>query len=147
MREPMSSTILTEGRPAGGRDECRIRIAAAGDIHYGERDDDRERAAAAFAGIDARADVVLLAGDLTTHGLPEQARIVADVVRDLEVPVLTVLGNHDWHSNRAGELAEVLRDAGVIVMDKDLNHHVLDLCDTQVGIAGTKGFMGGFAGT
>src|SRR5882757_7657503 len=99
MREAMSSTILTEGRPAGGDDECRIRIAAAGDIHYGERDDDRKRAAAAFAGIDDRADVVLLAGDLTTHGLPEQAEIVADVVRDLEVPVLTVLGNHDWHSN------------------------------------------------
>ena len=147
MREPMSSTIVTEGRPAGGHDECRIRIAAAGDIHYGERDDDRERAAAAFAGIDERADVVLLAGDLTTHGLPEQAQIVADVVRDLDVPVLTVLGNHDWHANRADEFAAVLRDAGVIVMDFRHNHHVLDLCGTQVGIVGTKGFMGGFPGS
>src|ERR1700709_2556016 len=107
----MSSTIVTEGRPDDRREECRIRIAAAGDIHYGERDDDRERAAAAFAGIDERAHVVLLAGDLTTHGLPEQAQIVADVVRGLTVPVITVLGNHDWHADRADGLAPVLATA------------------------------------
>ena len=98
----MSSTIATDGRPAEHREECRIRIAAAGDIHYGERADDRERAAAAFAGLGDRADLVLLAGDLTTHGEPEQAQIVADVVRDIDIPVITVLGNHDWHVNRAG---------------------------------------------
>ena len=84
----MSSTFASEARPADRHDECRIRIAAAGDIHYGERSDDRERARAAFAGLDGRADVVLLAGDLSTHGEPEQAAIVADAVRDLEVPVL-----------------------------------------------------------
>ena len=143
----MSSTIATDGRPADRHDECRIRIAAAGDIHYGERSDDRERARAAFAGLDERADVVLLAGDLTTHGEPEQAAIVADAVRDVGVPVLTVLGNHDWHVNRADEVAAVLQEAGVIVMDKHHNHEVLDLCDAQVGIVGTKGFMGGFPGS
>src|SRR3954465_6103804 len=100
----MSSTIAPEGRPAGRRDECRIRVAAAGDVHYGERADDRERAAAAFGALEGRADLILLAGDLTTHGEPEQAQIVADVLRDVEVPVLTVLGNHDWHANRADEL-------------------------------------------
>ena len=88
MRKAMSSTIATNGRPADRHDECRIRIAAAGDIHYGERADDRSRAAAAFAGLDERADLVLLAGDLSTHGEPEQAAIVADAVRDLDVPVL-----------------------------------------------------------
>ena len=143
----MSATIATDGRPGDRHDECRIRIAAAGDIHYGERPDDRERAAATFAGMSERADVVLLAGDLTTHGKPEQAQIVADVVRDLELPVVTVLGNHDWHDDRAAELAAVLQEAGVIVMDKDHNHVVLDLCETQVGIVGTKGFMGGFQGS
>ena len=81
----MSSTIATAGRPAEHRDQCRIRIAAAGDIHYGERADDRERAAAAFGALEGRVDVILLAGDLTTHGEPEQAQIVADVVRDLDV--------------------------------------------------------------
>src|SRR3954469_936803 len=101
----MSSTIATEGRPADRSDECRIRIAAAGDIHYGERADDRERAHAAFAALEGRADVILLAGDLTTHGEPEQAAIVADAVRDVGVPVLAVMGNHDWHVNRAAEFS------------------------------------------
>ncbi len=91
--------------------------------------------------------MILLAGDLTTHGEPEQAQIVADAVRDVGVPVLTVLGNHDWHVNRADEFKAVLEEAGVIVLDKDHSHEVLDLCDTQVGIAGVKGFMGGFPGS
>ena len=143
----MSSTIATAGRPAEHRDQCRIRIAAAGDIHYGERADDRERAAAAFGALEGRVDVILLAGDLTTHGEPEQAQIVADVVRDLDVPVLTVLGNHDWHVNRPDELRAVLEDAGVIVLDAAHNHKILEVCDSQVGIAGVKGFMGGFQGS
>src|SRR4051795_6114798 len=120
----MSSTIATEGRPAE-REQCRIRIAAAGDIHYGERADDRERAHAAFSAPAGRVDVILLAGDLTTHGEPQQAQIVADAVRDVEVPVLTVLGNHDWHVNRPDEFHAVLEEAGVIVLDKDHHHHTL----------------------
>jgi Icc-related predicted phosphoesterase len=125
--------------------ECRIRIAAAGDIHFGERDNDRERAAEAFGSLADRADLILLAGDLTTHGEPAQAAIVADAVRELDIPVVTVLGNHDWHVNRAGELRAVLEEAGIVVLDR--SHHVLELCDTEVGIAGTKGFVGGFAGS
>ena len=71
MREPMPSS--SDGRPAEP-DECRIRIAAAGDIHCG-REGDLERWSAAFARSTGRVDVVLLAGDLTTHGEPEQAAI------------------------------------------------------------------------
>ncbi len=135
--------IHTTTPPGGDTEECRIRIAAAGDVHFG-RDADRERAAAAFAGIGERADLVLLAGDLTTHGEPEQAAILADAVRDLELPVVAVLGNHDWHANRADEVTAVLRDAGVTVLDR--GHQVLELCGTEVGVVGTKGFVGGFAG-
>jgi Icc-related predicted phosphoesterase len=142
----MSSTIATDGRPAEHRDQCRIRIAAAGDIHYGERADDRERAHAAFAALEGRVDMILLAGDLTTHGEPEQAAIVAEALQDVEVPVLSVMGTHDWHVNRAAEFSAVLEEAGVVMMDKDRNHHVLEICDTEVGIAGVKGFMGGFPG-
>ena len=58
----MSSTITTDGRPAERRDECRIRIAAAGDMHYGERADDQERANATFRALEDRVDVILLAG-------------------------------------------------------------------------------------
>jgi Icc-related predicted phosphoesterase len=136
--------IHTSTRPAGDEEECRIRIAAAGDVHYG-RDGDRERAAAAFAGLAGRVDVVLLAGDLTTHGEPEQAAILGDAVRDIGVPVLTVLGNHDWHSNRAAEVAAALQEAGVVVLDR--SHHVLEICGAEVGVVGTKGFVGGFAGS
>ena len=126
-------------------DQCRIRIAAAGDIHFGERPNDREHAAEAFGGLAGRADLVLLAGDLTTHGGPEQGAIIADAVRDLDIPVVTVLGNHDWHSNQAGELTAVLQEAGITVLDR--SHTVLEVCDAEVGIAGAKGFVGGFAGS
>jgi Icc-related predicted phosphoesterase len=125
--------------------ECRIRIAAAGDIHFGERENDRERAAEAFGALAERADLVLLAGDLTTHGEPEQAAIVAEAAAALDVPVITVLGNHDWHANRAGEVRAVLEEAGIVVLDR--SHHILQVCDVEVGIAGAKGFVGGFAGS
>ena len=124
--------------------ECRIRIAAAGDVHYG-RPGDRERARGAFAGLAGRADLVLLAGDLTTHGEPQQATILADAVRGLDVPVVAVLGNHDWHAGRGDEVRAVLEQAGVVVLDR--SHHILELCGAEVGIAGTKGFVGGFVGS
>ena len=137
-------TIHATGRPPGEPEECRIRIAAAGDVHYGgERD--RDRAKAAFAALAGRADLVLLAGDLTTHGEPEQAAIVADAAAELDAPVVTVLGNHDWHSNRAGEVSAVLQEAGIAVLDR--SHHTVEVCGAVVGIAGTKGFVGGFSGS
>ena len=137
-------TINTAHRPAGGQDDCRIRIAAAGDVHFG-RESDREHAREAFAALEGRVDLILLAGDLTTHGEPEQAAILGDAVRDLGIPVLTVLGNHDHHAARADELTAVLEEAGVVVLDR--SHHILDICDTEVGVVGTKGFVGGFTGS
>jgi uncharacterized protein len=137
-------TIHAPGRPPGDKEECRIRIAAAGDVHYG-RGEDRDRARAAFAGLAGRADLVLLAGDLTTHGEPEQAAIVADAASELDIPVFTVLGNHDWHSNRAQEVTAVLEEAGVTVLDR--SHRVIEACGAEVGIVGTKGFVGGFTGS
>src|SRR4051795_10077129 len=136
-------TINTSSRPAGDHEECRIRIAAAGDVHFG-RDGDRERAAEIFGALAGRVDIVLLAGDLTTHGEPEQAAILADAVRDLDVPVVTVLGNHDWHSNRAAEVTAVLEEAGIVVLQR--SHHILEVCDVELGVAGTQGVVGGFAG-
>jgi Icc-related predicted phosphoesterase len=138
-------TIASNGRPPASHEACRIRIAAAGDIHYGERDGDRGRAARTFAALEDRVDLVLLAGDLTTHGLPEQAAIVADACRDLGVPVLTVLGNHDWHSNRAAEVIAALEEGGITVLER--SHRIVEVCDTEVGIVGAKGFVGGFTGS
>jgi uncharacterized protein len=135
-------TINTTNRPADVDEECRIRIAAAGDVHFG-RDGDRERAQHAFGALDV--DLILLAGDLTTHGKPEQAAILADAVRELETPVLAVLGNHDHHSARAGEVTAVLEEAGIVVLDR--SHHVLEICGADIGVVGTKGFVGGFTGS
>jgi len=138
-------SISIEGEaPPPAPEPARVRVATAGDIHAG-REEDRERLRAAFSEVAGRVDVILLAGDLTTHGEPEQGALVADAVRDVEVPVLAVLGNHDWHSNRASELTAALREGGVDVLERD--HRILELGGTELGVAGTKGFMGGFPGS
>src|SRR3954451_8967205 len=116
-----------------------IRIAAAGDIHCSP--ETREHVETAFAGVD-EVDLILLAGDLTTHGEPEQAAVLAGVARSAKPRVVAVLGNHDWHANRVGELLPLLEDAGVTMLDPGWTTCEID--GSSVGIAGTKGFVGGF---
>ncbi len=123
-------------------DGC-VRIAAAGDVHC--RESQRDEIREAFAGLAGRADLVLLAGDVTTHGEPEQAAVLADACRDLDLPVYTVLGNHDWHADRVGELRAVLEDAGIVVLDRA--SAVCAVAGVEIGIVGTKGFAGGFPGS
>ena len=120
-----------------------VRIAAAGDIHCSGSN--RGRIEAAFAGLADTADLLLLAGDLTSHGDPAEADVLADVCRALGVPVFAVLGNHDWHADRAGEIADVLGNAGITVLDR--GHATCTVRGTEVGIVGTKGFVGGFPGS
>jgi Icc-related predicted phosphoesterase len=117
-----------------------IRLAAAGDIHASE--ESAGRIEEAFGSLPGDVDLVLLAGDLTTYGEPEQAAVVADACRDLAQPVVAVLGNHDWHANRRDELVAVLERAGVVVLDPGWS--TFDLDGTTVGVAGAKGFVGGF---
>jgi Icc-related predicted phosphoesterase len=117
-----------------------IRIAAAGDIHCTEAS--RGRVEEAFGNLDGGVDLVLLAGDLTTYGEPGQAAVLAEVVDGLEVPVVAVLGNHDWHSNRQEEIVQLLEQAGVTMLERSWT--TLDVRGTEVGIVGTKGFVGGF---
>jgi Icc-related predicted phosphoesterase len=119
-----------------------LRVAAAGDVHAGEPL--RERLARVFAEISAETDLILLAGDLTTHGLPEQAAVLADACASVEVPVIAVLGNHDHHSGRAEEVTSVLTHGGLVVLDRA--HTILEIGDLDVGVVGTKGFVGGFPG-
>jgi uncharacterized protein len=120
-----------------------IRIAAAGDIHASEAT--RERVERAFEKVVEEADVVLLAGDLTTTGEPEQAQVLADACRGLPIPVFAVLGNHDWHAGRAGEIARVLEDAGVLMLDRCWR--TCEIAGLVFGVVGTKGFVGGFPGS
>ena len=120
-----------------------VRIAAAADIHASEVSADRvERA---FADLEGEADVVLLAGDLTTSGEPEQAEVVADACRNLDVPIFAVLGNHDHHAARTDELGAVLAGAGIRLLDRECASCEVD--GLELGVVGTKGFVGGFPGS
>lgn len=120
-----------------------IRIAAAADVHGAGAH--RSRLEQAFAEIEEKADLVLLAGDLTTHGDPDEAAVLAAACRSLSIPVCAVLGNHDFHMGREDEVIEVLRDAAVTVLHRDWTTYEFD--EVEVGIAGTKGFVGGFPGS
>ena len=120
----------------------RIRVAAAADIHAAEPL--REHLERAFSALAGETQLVLLAGDLTTHGLPEQAEVLADACRGLRVPVVAVLGNHDHHSGLCEELTAVLGGAGIVVLER--GHTIVEIGELEVGIVGTKGFVGGFPG-
>jgi uncharacterized protein len=130
-----------DGRQAAQK-RC-LRIAAAGDLHCSEHH--RDQARRAIASIGATADLVLLAGDLTTHGEPGQGAVLADACASLEVPVFAVLGNHDWHANRRDELVEALQSGGIRVLDRDWA--ICEVGGLDVGIVGVKGFVGGFPGS
>jgi Icc-related predicted phosphoesterase len=120
-----------------------VTIAAAGDIHASEAT--RERLEESFAALEERVDLVLLAGDLTTLGELEQAQVLADACAGTRVPVCAVLGNHDLHGGRGDEVAELLRDAGVHMLDRSST--TFELAGGEVGIVGAKGFVGGFPGS
>jgi uncharacterized protein len=119
----------------------RIRVAAAGDIHCAE--EERTRLQAAFAEADRQADIILLAGDLTTYGEPEQGAVLADVTREIDTPIFAVLGNHDWHAERHDELEAALREGGIRLLERSADTCTVN--EVEIGIAGTKGFVGGFS--
>jgi Icc-related predicted phosphoesterase len=121
------------------------RIAAVGDIHVGA--DTVGQVAEGFRHLADRADALLLAGDLTRRGTAaEAALVVAELaeVLDAGVPVVAVLGNHDFHADEVDELTAVLTAAGVQVLDGTTA--VVEADGVTVGVAGVKGFGGGFAG-
>ncbi|MFI0354147.1 metallophosphoesterase [Actinomadura sp. 9N407] len=119
-----------------------IRVAAVGDLHVGPEvaGTYRER----LGHLAGNADVFLVAGDLTRHGTVEEGRVAAGELRDLGVPVITVLGNHDYHSDAQDEITAVLQDAGITVLEGDGT--VIDCHGVRLGVAGGKGFGGGFPG-
>jgi Icc-related predicted phosphoesterase len=119
-----------------------IRIAAVGDVHLGE--DARGRLRPALDNLGEHADVLLLAGDLTRHGTLSEAAVVADEFTDLPVPVIAVLGNHDYHNDEQLEIDELLTANGITVLEGD--SVVLEIGSCTLGVAGVKGFGGGFAG-
>jgi Icc-related predicted phosphoesterase len=117
-----------------------IRLAAVADVHAGT--DARDELASHFANLSADADLLLIAGDLTRSGRPEEAEALANVLRDVGIPVAAVLGNVDYDAEQAADIVTVMRDAGVQMLDR--GSVVLDIAGEKVAIAGVKGFGGGF---
>src|SRR5579875_2993334 len=140
-QRPPHPTEPESERPPAHRPH-RLRIAAAGDLHCSQAR--RTEITRAVAGLEGAADLVLLAGDLTTHGEPEQAAVLADACAQLTLPVIAVLGNDD-HADRREELVAVLEAGGIQVLERDWTVCVAGGLD--VGVVGVKGFVGGFPGS
>jgi Icc-related predicted phosphoesterase len=119
-----------------------IRVAAIGDTHYAE--DTRGRFRPMWERLAEEADVLLLAGDLTNLGTAAQAEGFAEELRDLAVPSVAVLGNHDYHAGEPHVVRRALERAGVIVLEGEGMTLRVDGC--VLGVAGAKGFGGGFVG-
>ena len=119
-----------------------MRVAAVGDLHVGP--DSAGTVREQLSGIQEKADVLLIAGDLTKGGEPEEAEALARQLEGLSVRVVAVLGNHDHHADRPAEIAGLLRDAGVVVLEGDAIR--IDTPGGSLGVAGVKGFGGGFSG-
>jgi Icc-related predicted phosphoesterase len=114
-----------------------MRVAAVADIHL--KAEDQEKNVSQFSVVNELADVLVIAGDFTNHGRPEEMRACMAVLEHVHLPIVAVLGNHDHESGNQDELAGMLRLAGVHLLDGQC--HEMD----GVGFAGTKGFCGGFA--
>src|SRR3954463_8856950 len=113
-----------------------VRVAALSDIHYSKSS--QGAMAPLFAEIAAEADVLMLCGDLTDYGLAEEARILAKDLAPVKIPAVAVLGNHDYEASQEKEIASILPDVGVHMLDGDTWEY------RGVGFAGVKGFCGGF---
>jgi Icc-related predicted phosphoesterase len=111
-----------------------IRVAAVGDLHVGP--DSAGALREQLGAVHEKADVLLIAGDLTKSGEPEEAEALARELRDLSVQVVAVLGNHDHHSDRPAEIAGLLREAGVVVLEGDAFR--IDTPAGSLGVAGVK---------
>lgn len=115
----------------------KTRIAAVGDLHYGKGSPGVLQPL--FAQINQAADILVLLGDLTDYGHPDEATGLAkELSTAVKIPIVAVLGNHDFETGREGEVRQILEQVGVTVLDGEA-------CEVQgIGFAGVKGFAGGF---
>ncbi len=119
-----------------------LRIAAIADMHVAE--DSIGKFSPLWREIHEVADVLLLAGDLTNLGAASQAEALARELEVVQIPVIAVLGNHDYHLGESGRVRNVLARAGLTVLEGETT--TLSVRGKTLGVAGTKGFGGGFAG-
>jgi Icc-related predicted phosphoesterase len=113
-----------------------VRVAALADLHCTKTSQGAFQPL--FARVSEAADILVIAGDLTDYGLPDEAAVLARELTALRIPAAAVLGNHDLESGRSAEVRDILTTAGLTILDGDA-------CELQgIGIAGVKGFGGGF---
>jgi Icc-related predicted phosphoesterase len=114
-----------------------VRLAGIGDMHVTKSG--QGSLTPIFAQVSEQSDLLVMCGDLTDYGLPDEARVLAREVNSaLRVPCVAVLGNHDYEAGKAEEIRQILIDAGITVLDGDT-------CESHgIGFAGVKGFCGGF---
>ncbi|WP_309084786.1 metallophosphoesterase [Chelativorans sp.] len=113
-----------------------VRVAAIGDLHV--KEDATISYRQMFNEVSRDADILVLAGDLTDLGKPREAELLAEDLRGCGIPIVGVLGNHDYESEAMEEVSRILREAGVHLLDGQ----TIEL--KGVGFAGVKGFAGGF---
>lgn len=120
-----------------------IRIAAVGDLHLTVHG--RGKMRPQFEGLSDEADLLLLAGDLTNWGKPEEAEVLVEELSDITIPRIAILGNHDYHNEGPERVRAILEDAGVTVLENEST--TLTIGDATVGVVGGKGFGGGYGTT
>src|SRR5215468_5047115 len=113
-----------------------MRIAATADLHFSPQAYDKVREP--LARVREEADVLVIAGDLTNYGKPEEMHSLLNALVRLRVPIIAVLGNHDYESGQEQELIKMMTSEGIKVLDGSSYER------DGVGFAGTKGFLGGF---
>jgi Icc-related predicted phosphoesterase len=118
------------------QNDGKLRVAAIGDLHVME--DSVAPYRELFTEIGNSADVLVLCGDLTNFGKTKEAEILAEDIRACAIPVLGVLGNHDYECGQPEQVCSILQEAGMTVLDEQ----AVEI--EGVGFAGVKGFLGGF---
>jgi Icc-related predicted phosphoesterase len=133
-RSPTVGVSLERWKPDVA--EKMVRVAAIGDLHCTKGS--RGAFQPLFARIVESAELLVIAGDLTDYGLPEEAQVLVKELATVRIPIVAVLGNHDIESGQEAEIRQILAGAGVTVLNGDA-------CEIHgIGIAGVKGFGGGF---
>lgn len=119
-----------------------IRIAAVGDVHYDRNG--RDRMKIYLERLHEKADALFIAGDLTQSGALEEAEALADDLGSTTVPVVIILGNHDYNQNKNNEMIKLFRGRGFTTLEGQSTQ--FDVGGKSVGVVGMKGFGGGFFG-
>lgn len=120
--------------PTSGK---KLRIAAIGDIHI--RADSKFIGNETYESLNQNADILLLCGDLTNMGTPDEAKTLAALLRKFFIPVAGVFGNHDYSSDKDSEIRAILKEEGHFIFLDETPHEL-----ESIGFVGVKGFGGGF---